>query len=403
MNNIKNISHYVIDLFNRYHMNADGFLFEWDEDNQEEVSKPLFRNGIIDNDTIYSLCVHFGLTPQEILSTDANAAMRYWNKYPFFMYYDDFLHRLSWNNQYKDPMPTPEQILMNAIFNDDNDNGFLNANKRYNYSNVEDRLYKLLDDYDKVIPGIVHKGEDIVSLEISTDTIFSFPDCTKMLQSFIDIIERIKELFFKALSSSLNKEEVNELNFLSTWTRASDVHMPSVNMTYDNILIYKNVYLSEGYTDFYDYVQIRGFVNTKPWCCMEFFDDRELVEKFVDIFPEAKQSMRKFALTVTKFSCYYIWSDAEPAYSDEEDAEFQIFGHEHTPAEERPRKVEHIYIDKLPSETEGWESYISLVKQATGPVAQGGLNPPDRSHLLHLMASRIEKRVMGRSGGGNLG
>lgn len=407
MSKVEKVTSYISNLFELYHMNTYGFFEDYDEELDESVEVPLFRFGKIDEETLQKLSINFGLTKDEILNTDAEAAKRYWNKYPFFRLFSDYMAKWKWNQQFKDPMPSAEELLFNAIFAD---NKGIPAQVRYDIKSVKERLLEQLRAIDEYVPGTYHANAEITDLKVATQTLFSFPQCTEMLRAFLEITERIQELFFRAIKEELSEDEANEMNFLVSWTEAVDVAAPNTIITYDTVRLYRNVYIEEGYDDFFAYVKFKRFIGTNPWRCQEFFDDPELVKKLVFTFPQAKGEMRKFALELTKFECDFLWSDAQPIqYSEEEEKELEqidnMLGARHIPAEERPKVRTQVYVDKNRSETYGWGKYISILKKMSGPVSKGGLEIPDRSHLLDLNNSfkRIQNRVAARIGGSNNG
>lgn len=407
MSKIEKVTSYVLDLFELYHMNTYGFLEDYDDELEENVEVPLFRFGEIDEETLQKLSVNFGLTKDEILNTDADAAKRYWNKYAFFRLYRDFIEQWKWNQQFRDPMPKAEEYLLNAIFGSGKG---IPVRVRYNIPSVKERLIEQLKAIDEYVPGTYHEGAEITDLKIATQTIFSYPQCHAMLNAYLEITERVKELFFLAIKRDLTQDEANELNFLVSWTDAVDVATPSTKITYDVICAYRNVYIEEAYDDFFAYVKFKRFALSNPWRCTEFFDDIDLVNKLFYTIPQAKGEMRKFALELTKFECDFLWSDAEPIrYSEEEEKELEDIdnwlGARHIPVEERPKARTRIYVDKNRSETYGWGKYIKVLKKMSGPVSKGGLEIPDRSQLLdwHNSCKRIQNRVAARNGGSNNG
>lgn len=407
MSKIEKVTSYVLDLFELYHMNTYGFLEDYDDELEENVEVPLFRFGEIDEETLQKISVNFGLTKDEILNTDAVAAKRYWNKYAFFRLYRDFIEQWKWNQQFKDPMPKAEEYLLNAIFGSGKG---IPVRVRYNIPSVKERLVEQLKAIDEYVPGTYHEGAEITDLKIATQTIFSYPQCSAMLNAYLEITERVKELFFLAIKQDLTQDEANELNFLVSWTDAVDVATPSTKITYDVICAYRNVYIEEAHDDFFAYVKFKRFALSNPWRCTEFFDDIDLVNKLFYTIPQAKGEMRKFALELTKFECDFLWSDAEPIrYSEEEEKELEDIdkwlGARHIPVEERPKARTRIYVDKNRSETYGWGKYIKVLKKMSGPVSKGGLEIPDRSQLLdwHNSFTRIQNRVAARKGGSNNG
>lgn len=200
MSKIEKVTSYVLDLFELYHMNTYGFLEDYDDELEESVEVPLFRFGEMDEETLQKLSVNFGITKDEILNTDEDAAKRYWNKYPFFRLFRDYLAQWEWYQQFKDPMPSAEDLLLNAIFTE---NEGYPVRVRYNMSSVKERLINQLKEIDKYMPGTYHAGAEITDLKVATQTLFTFPQCTEMLRTFLDITDRIQELFFRAIKEEL--------------------------------------------------------------------------------------------------------------------------------------------------------------------------------------------------------
>jgi len=379
------VTKYVKYIFNLYDANKQDFFFVCDEETWEHIEIPLFPRRRIDNETLERISVHLGLTKEEILNMDKQAAKRYWNKYPFFRLYKEFMRNWAWQSRYKSELPTTEELLLTAIFTEEDELPF---EERYDYPAVKERMIQKLKEIDVVIPGTYHEHADITELRISTEVFVSFPQCKEMLQSFMDIVNRIKELFFKALRTDLNEIEANELNFLASWMHMYDVVAQSTLLTYNNILIYRDVFVKENYKDFFYYANFRRFIGTAPWRCKEFFDDMSLVQEFVNIYPQAKAGMHQFTMNVTKFSCDFAWSDAKPiVYSPEE---------EDVPVEQRAKERTHIYVEKTPEEMFGWEEYAKKLKDAASPPAKGGLKIPIRKNNMMLAPEETLERMYAR-------
>lgn len=403
------ITQYVSDLFDRYCMHSFGFFSDYDEKTDSTVEVPLFRTGKVDNETLKRISIHFGVTTEEIENTDKAAATRYWDKYPFFSLYHQYRHLWNWNQQYKDPEPTAGEYLLNAILGDNNG---IPVRIRYDISSVKERLIEQLKEYDKVFPGTYHAGAEITDLKISTQTIFSFPKCPDMLRSFLEMVKRYKELFIKAVEQDLHEDEVNELNFLASWLAVKDRVHTGTQMTYDNILRFREIYRKENLQNFYDFVVVKApFFDCCPWRCREFFDDISLVQEYVDVYPLAKSKMRQFGMELTKFSCDFVWSDAKPVmFSEEEEQELADFedicGMEHVPIEKRAKERTRIFVDKNRSEIYGWGSYIKVLKKAYGPVSRGGVVAPVRKPFTlqeENALARLNARIAAKHGGGTNG
>ena len=47
---------------------------------------------------------------------DEEAAMRYWNKYPFFCLYNKFMSQWAWQSRFINECPTSEEIFLRRLF-----------------------------------------------------------------------------------------------------------------------------------------------------------------------------------------------------------------------------------------------------------------------------------------------
>lgn len=408
MSDIQKITEFVEYVFDLYQVNKYELFFTVEGRNMEKVEQSLFPSGELDDEILHEITTRIGLSKDEIIRMDMQAARKYWNKYPFFRLYRKYLDVWSWNQNFIGKKPSPEELLMKAIFSDEDD---IRGEHRYNVENLYKRLISTLKEIDQAVPGTYHEGAKITNLQISTQIFFSYPQCGEMVRSFIDMVKRTKELFFSAIWGNLNEEEANELNFLASRLNAVDVVMPSKNITYDNVCAYRKAYQEENSRDFFYYVKIKSFIMTDPWRCQEFFDDMKLVQEFLDIFPHAKAQMREFARDITKFSCTFVWSDAEPIrFSDEEERMFDevdaMLGYAPLDESERAKEVTHVYVSKKPEEMLGWEKFAKQLKVAAGPVSKGGIPVPHRDSATinqGEVIQRIQRRVAAKSGGASNG
>ena len=81
MDKINQLSNFIEEIFDLYHLNKLGFFFESDDETFEEYSIPLFPGEKIDDEIIKRLSIKLGLDPFEILSMDESVMYKYWNKY----------------------------------------------------------------------------------------------------------------------------------------------------------------------------------------------------------------------------------------------------------------------------------------------------------------------------------
>ena len=401
MKDVHLLTEFIENAFDRYHCDTVWLYADQDDDSGEIIEHPLFPDGVAAEEILKKVSDHLGMTKEEILSMDQNAAYRYWNKYPFFSLYQEYLNIWSWHMRF----PVDEQRsfdqVMSIIMNGADEPAAL---RDFNPEDLKARLVAQLKEIDTVMPGTFHKNAEITNLSVHTEVFFSFKECGKMVSSFLDMLDRTKELFFKALKEDLSDVEVQELNFLACWLNATDAVMPSVVITYDAIRTYREVYRKENLSDFSSYVKFRrfdykvvdyrkGFI---PWRCKEFFDDMSLVQRYVNAFPETKAILREFAMAASYFDCDFIWSDAKPiVFPAEEEQEFkeylQVLGEEDIPLEKRAKEHTRIYVKKTAEELFDWAGQIEKLNKAVSPVAQGGLRVPPRQIELTSGVGAIER------------
>lgn len=388
MANSKDIEKYIEKVFDLYNMDKEGFFYEMSYDGKDFVEGrkyeiSLFPTDEVDEATLNKVSTALGLSKDEIISMDNGACFRYWDKYPFFRLYAEYLDRIYWSSNFSGEYLNPEERLLTAIFSDEDEPL---GNRNYDHNDVIKRLLNTLKEADSFMPGTYHANAYLKSVEIGNCFFFSFPDCQSMICSFFDMVSQLQYYFFKSLDGELSTEEINEMNFLATWLGAVDSFIPSSIITYDFVKKLSKAYKSEGDKDFFHYVKIKNFITTKPWQCMEFFDDKNLVQQFVNIFPEAKYMMRDFSMAVKNYSCVYEWSDAKPiVYDPETDSDLiyldQVMGLDKIPIEDRPKERDHLYIPKNQDEMMGWEKSLSILKDVISPPSLGGLIVPKRDYF----------------------
>lgn len=407
MNEKEMVTSFVRNVMNWYSCNDYGFFSTSSERTGRLIKRPLFIHKDIDKDTLQRLSVFLGMSEKEILEMDQSAARKYWDKYPFFRYYQKY--RMIWGKRtrnlikrrsIKDPMTAHQAntLLKNILGIEHYIKEEENEEVRYDYDFIRSRVRDQLKEIDKIIPGTYHTGATIRNLQINTEVFLSFPDCPKMLRSFLDMVDRLKELFFQTLNGDLNEDEQKEMNFLASWLGATDTAASTKTLTYQYTKAEKEVFNEEKHEDFFMYARIHGFYYTQPWRCKEFFDDMDLVKKLAIVFPSIKYEMREFAMNVSSFSCVFRWSDAKPiSLSPEEMADWEFNCEE---GESLPLEKIHLYVSKNEDELYDWKPYVEKLKVAASPVKQGGIPIPDR-HTTSAMVNwqRLIKRITANRGG----
>lgn len=409
MKSIQEITKFVEDVFDLYQLNKHEFFFAYDELMTKKIPVSLFPFEEPDDETLQEITAYIGLTKEEILNTDEKAARKYWDKYPFFHLYRQYMEAQEWHQYYVGKMPSAKERLIRAIFSEEDPRG----TRRYDSKELRARLISTLKEIDKVIPGTYHKEAKIAYLKISTQEFFPFAQFSDMLRSFLDMVRRMEELFYAALHEELCTEDANELSFLASWLDAVDIVMPRTRITYDKVRTYRKAYLEENNPDFFSYVKIKSFIGTNPWCCLNFFDDMELVQDFFYIFPYAKAKMRHSAFEAATFSCTLVWSDAK--YIDDKDPTEctmrdldAMLERLSLPLNVRSKELTCVYIDKELEEMAGGEAFAERLRVSSGPTSQGGIAVPRRKYINistdpDEALKRMQRRINAKCGGASNG
>lgn len=167
-----------------------------------------------------------------------------------------------------------------------------------------------------------------------------------------------------------------------------------------------DTYRSGSYKEFFSFVRIRPQKVLTLWKCAEFAQDKVLVQKFINIYPPAKQEMRKFAMEVSKFQCFFTWSDAKPIrYSPEEEVEHKeycdMLDEEPLMEENRTKEPTMIYVPKTSEELKGDDLYSEMLRALASPPNLGGVSAPESEIRSLTGAQKLERmraRVSANSG-----
>lgn len=390
MTEAKKITQYIATIFQLYRLRPDGFFAELDEFGNY-IKVPLFQDDTVDEDTLHRLSIHLGLTEEEILNRDPDAPARYWNKYPVFALFNYYIDDSAFQAQYKSGrLLTPEKHMLNAIFGEEEEEPI----ERYDYIGIDDRLLETLEGLDVYVPGTVHQDESIRDAMYSTEVAVDFPECHEMLSSFVDVVDRYKTLMYAAIEGDLSQEDANEMNFLTTWLRATDIEMPSYLCNYEHVRKCRTVLKEEQkvYKQFSSFVIIRAFADAAPWRCLEFFDDLDLVERFVEIFPFTKEFLTQYVLALKSFRCRYKWTDEGGiSFEDMSDVEDIAFRNDLMYEDE----WHEVYIPKTEEELFGWDEYARKIQSLIGP--KGCIKIPQREYILGINKEIDMTRLLNRA------
>ncbi len=257
-----------------------------------------------------------GVTANELLEMQGSVMERWSKKYPLVKYWEGM--RRSVNESYL-RNPTPEERLLAAVYNFTEKDIYVT---RYDLKKLEERAMEALTALEAKKPGSIHPGEKIENFYADTVYICHYHHITEMVDSFFEMVNRGKELFFKAMAQDLNEEEICEYNLVVSYTGIRDKHYNLHGLYYRYFVKFRQLYLEEKGKDFFDYVELSKDTPFQPWKFAEVIADRTRMEQYLSYVPRARMRMFMFAIEGTRFECSFTWSDAEPM-DEEERWEFE--------------------------------------------------------------------------------
>jgi len=349
-----------------------------DDFSVEIVDAPMVVNNQLVTENLAKAAEAFGVKQDDLVNMDDTALRTQLQKYKYF----DLLKAFEMAYTATFYAPGYEQTrLIKAIFGENLD-AMKHYPSRYDYKDIERRLVELLKEYDKSLPGSFHEGAEITQLSISTGNFCHFKQINELCQEFLAMVEREEHLFFKALDEELQEEEIHEYNLIASTIGLKDALMPSRdNLYYSTLRKRREVYKSEGRSDFFEYVSLSKFRFFHPYRCAEFVEDRELVQRFATIYPRMKQEMREFARDAAKFKCCFRWSDDESTKPTDEDIEAFVDGKSSKEDIMKASGWVEVYVPKTEDELAGDMKYADMLHVASGPESLGGIQNskyPDR-------------------------
>lgn len=311
-----------------------------------------------------------GVSPEDLLNMDDVAVTKWYKKYPYFFHITGFnyAYKRSFHDDNYDHLRMFEVLFEKPCTP--------KHPTRYDYDDVRKRLDSLLKEIDKVVPGTYHKNAEMTGIRVYTENFCHYEEITTLVESYIAMVNRAKELFFKAWETELNVEEVREYNILVSSLRIEDQECGSHYgyLYYDLLKKLIPVYREECYNDFFSYVRFNRHHTFQPWVCAEFALDKDLVQKFVEVSPNAKINMRRFAMMTSKFQCIFTWSDAEKwdMQNNIEDIDWAIKNLDLL-RKNGCRELTEIYVPKTSEEMKGDDRFAEMLKVLSGPVKLGGV------------------------------
>lgn len=362
------------------------FTYYEDDDHENRIEYPLILpNGKLDMKAVTYAAEVLGMNVSDVLSRKESVILDRLGKYPYIFHYGALKEAVK--AAYL--ADSYEKVhLLEVLFDKNLEHLY---ERKYNYRSVIDRLYKQLEEMDKYIPGTFHKGEHIGRISISTNTFCSFEPINDMVESFLSMCERSKELFLKAVRDKLNADEILEYNFLVSVLRICDRQCPMDYLYYSVLVNLKDVYSWLTEENFYSVIYFNDDKYFSPWRCKEFVQNKALVQRYADIFPETKKKMREFAVRALDFECMFVWSDdiltpEEQKTWDEADySEIEYLEYSNPRFQD---KTVTIYIKKNADELGEDYNAAKALNVLCSPPKMGGLTAVNRPSYIDLLNKR---------------
>lgn len=384
------IAQFIMICFDELCLNYNEY-FSYIGTDGERHKIPLCVDGKLDKEAVKVASRILGISEKDLMTCNYDAVAKWIDKYKYFSYYRLFeraYDRTIYSNRYD------EIKLQEAIFGVK-----LPKPVRYDLRQVQQRLIEKLKELDASLPGTYHEGAEIKDLKIGLCNFCHFPKMTEFIESYLEMIERAGELFFKALNEDLCEEEINEYNVIVSAIGIKDFVYPMKgNLYYDNILKCREIYKQENLPNFYDYITFSPTRSVVPWRCAEFVENKELVQRYINYHPNDKRLMRDFAMQTLQFKCDFVWSDAKPVRLDDEDDLFgddeyeEIFG-EPIPAQKAALERTVVYVPKTPEELGDNEKYANALAELCGSEKMGGIVLPPYRNKVEGDVKRIMSRI----------
>lgn len=327
-----------------------------ERDGNDELYSTAFPDDEIDEDIVEYMMILTGLTREELFGMKKETLEKRYHEYPFFRLDAEFRRQYEMESRFLD-------------FDEIPGFGPVGKTDRYDVKDLKKRIIRKTMEINRSIEGTYHPDATPVGLCYSTEWMMSFPKYRVLVTSLFRMVVRYKELFFKAISSELDDEEIRELDFLASSLDIRDLIQQDICLQYYNLIELRDVYRTENLKDFLSYVKIGRMEKTKYWRCEEFPKDRKLAWTYISLYPDAFSEIRKYLIRTANFSCWFYWSDDAPEEWKEEAAK------SYKPQNNNEESSEYSFEDYLMALDE--EEYNEYVQNA----AAGCYGDDDDSNL----------------------
>lgn len=374
MTNAKKIERYVKECFDELSINYREFFCYYDVEDENDKGTWIETSWQNEDDSVDLSAVRFasvilGIDEADILSVSEEAILNKLRRFPYYGLVKPF--ELAYKKTYYGK-GFDEIHFLETLFGGKSNQPYP---QRYNYAEIKARLLSELKELQTSIPNIYHDGCSIENLKITTQNFCVFDEIDKMVNSYIEMISLAKDLFVKAVSTELSKDEILDYNLLVSTFGIGDRYYTKGYLYYNELLKVKDFYKDITVDNFFDNIVFVKGKNFEPWKCSGFISDEDLVRRFLEVLPETKAAMGKFAIEVSKFLCLYQWSDSDVGDYSANDA---IFMHNlcddfDITEENRTALPKRFYIKKTTEEMKDDKDVADTLTKYARPYKLGGI------------------------------
>ncbi len=381
MNHAKEVEDFVHKSFAMYGLKFDSFFNELVDEREDEdgvpyggelVALPIAIGSEIDMDLLGKAATTIGVTTDALLNMDEQAVGIWCQKYPYFELKRQFDAIRKYSRHFAG---LPEDMIVASIFDE---NYHPNQFKRYSWSNIKTRLLDLLKKYSSVIPECYHENANIKELVTRTDNFTSFAKIKDLTESYLVMVERARELFYKLWDVKLPDDEIREYNLLVSVLGMRDAAFSPRPIYYELARKFAPVYKQEGFKEYSSYIRYKDRDLPAFWTCKEFYDYPDLITRVIREFPEVKSEMGQMAILAKNICCAYAWSDEEfpDLCVSPEEYLASLLWDLNLASEYEPVYGGSVFVPKTEEEIGGDALYIARCKQLAAPASKGGLVLP---------------------------
>ena len=245
------------------------------------------------------------------------------------------------------------------------------------------------------MPGSYHESAEIQKLTITTNNFTHFAQIAELATSYLTMVDRARELFYRIWDSDLSEPEIKEYNFLVSVLGMRDIAYDSGRPIYYELARkFAPVYKEEAFSEYSSYITYRGANYPAFYSCKELYDYPEILERLVNEFPHMKSEIGKMALLAKNFLCSFVWSDEPVPPIDATYDEFLV-GMLRSFGDDTPSWYHRIYVPKTEKEIGDDADYIDCCKKLAAPHSKGGLKLPtaEIQNDSTDMSARIKRTV----------